>query len=402
MKNLIILALILLNTPLWSQQVDMARMNRNIEAAENIISSLMKGDHDSDNEFSFFGIAGRKQVEGTYLTGFGVLFTFTPSYGSPLLIHKTEKENGDKDVRIYLDGKVVIPDNKRNRRRPSRFQYEYEGDIDTIDLSKLFENVVQTFVKEYAYLLSQVPENEKIMLRMNRDRGGFRVSGIGRLSGDGERRAYSASIRKSDISTFQKGNMTEQRLYEKIEFSTPDDEEQNSNHKNLELLSNIFSDLYKSDMEGPLRLTGGVKYEKIEGLGAIYHLTIRPKYRGNGFRALSIDPEIIIKEELVYPDRGSGQSRDERKEEKEEQFLKDYPQFLEELKLNIVEYGSIVRELAKDEALIFKVEFCKGCDDNLPREIEITAKQSVLEGFRTNKLSLEQATSRLNVLETSE
>ena len=79
-----------------------------------------------------------------------------------------------------------------------------------------------------------------------------------------------------------------------------------------------------------------------------------------------------------------------------------YTPFLEDVKKQIVEYGSIVKDLEDKEALIFRIGFNDCRCKTRPDELEITAMRSTLEAYRKGKITLEEGVRQLKVKEEDE
>ena len=148
-----------------------------------------------------------------------------------------------------------------------------------------------------------------------------------------------------------------------------------------------------------------VSHEKINGLGAIYYIDMN-RYFGVTAPVITLRGkvdnvfEMSERDELPErPEEGEREYPRDDSDERKRELQEAYDSFLEDLKFNIIEYGSIVRELKTDEALIFKVRFDQR-RKVLPQEVEITAAEEILKDFRSSKVSLEQAAERLKVQET--
>ncbi|MBY0435197.1 MAG: hypothetical protein K2U26_13900 [Cyclobacteriaceae bacterium] len=77
-----------------------------------------------------------------------------------------------------------------------------------------------------------------------------------------------------------------------------------------------------------------------------------------------------------------------------------YPKFESELKENIIEYGRTLRSLKDDEQLVFNVKLtkCTGCA--IPSTLEVTIKNSALRDYSTGKSTKEATLAKLSVKKT--
>lgn len=400
MKYVITLGLLLFSLTLWAQKPDMERMKRDIEVGENILATLLEEEYEVYPSHTLF-IGNQRNVEGSYLEGFGILFSI--SSGRILrAIGRADRQSGRSQRNSSrgrgrssqsIDGiAITVPD---VRTRVSTGQASNWAD--TLDIESHFKEAVQSFAAEYAFLLRQLPSDEKIMIRYGGDQS--RILSWGTNVHVDRPGAYSAVIEKSDVDEFQSGRINQNQLSQRIKFTTEEDEPSKKD-RDLELLSGIFSRLYKSDLSANdlLKLRSSPNYEKIEGLGAVFDLSVgiknsiwsvyNPLLQLNGGNEV----DIIVGEEP--------ENKSDDKDKTADEIDAAYPDFLSDLKNNIIEYGGIVKDLASDEALIFRVNFfdCKGCKV-LPQKLEITAAQTTLDNYRKGKTNLSDAAGQLKITE---
>lgn len=397
MKNIILLLFILTGLPLAAQSVDMERMNRDIEVAENVLSALLQENRIRPSRSEFLLLGGAGGVEGSYLEGFGVLFTISGgSFPAALNLAYTIRA----DERRALGYAPAAPaDRERDRK----------AEADTISMEPYFREVATRFLADYAFTLRQLPDKEKIMIRYGNSLPGIMSRGEGpalvyRLTdGVGSRGGYSAMVKKSDVSALQSGSINREQFEKRIEFTTKSAGSDEAD-RDLVLLSGIFARLYKSDMSEDFALFGTPGFEQIPGLGAVFYLPMRTgrfTFSSNGVTLWRWAPPAgtVI---ATTPDKMKDEDKDEDEEEEDQaaKLEEAYPAFLKELKQNIVEYGGIVKNLTPGEALIFRVELpnCPDCE-KLPKKVEITARQSTLEAYRRGTTTLEAAAGQLKVVE---
>jgi predicted Zn-ribbon and HTH transcriptional regulator len=74
-----------------------------------------------------------------------------------------------------------------------------------------------------------------------------------------------------------------------------------------------------------------------------------------------------------------------------------YPIFENDLKENILDYARTVKSLGDNEQLVFNVKLtkCKGC--GIPRDIEVSVKNSVLKDYSSGKLDKNSALGKITV-----
>lgn len=393
MKYAIILITLTLTTGILNaQSLDKDRMQRDIEVMENILASLFQENEEGMVTPNLY-FANQHTIEGSYLEGFGVLFSVAPRFrfGAVQLDHNRIRREAIRGNAIVIpEGQRVIIDQE------GKIQTTAE---DSLATESRFRKVVEAFAVDYAYLLRLLPPNEKVMIRYG---GGpaqgepFVVwSGIA-SSTPGGGAVLSAVVSKADLDAFQNERITKEQLLSRIRFTT-DTGEVGEADRDLLLLSSIFSRLYKSDLSEEFFLNSSANFERIEGVGVVYYLTMGSKSRS---------PSIYFYDgsRLRTRERGgvvAPQPTDALPPEEEQEMAnleEAYPEFLKELKNNIIEYGSIVKNLAPGEALIFRIKLpsCEDCQ-SMPQKLEVTCRQATLENYRKNKITLEKAVGELVV-----
>lgn len=403
MKYTITFVLTICAAAILAQAPDMERMKRDIEVGENILASLLEEHTDGVKVYSsnlFFG--RHSKVEGSYLEDFGVLFTIAPSQALGAI--------GWSDGRYVIgDGAIAIT-TPESKGRGSRAEVMVAGERDSLSRQMKFQTVVETFATDYAYLMRQLPSGEKIMIRY----GGKPVSSgsFGVIAGAQTKNKFSAVIEKSDLDAYENDRLSKEQLLDRIKY-TFEEEGKTPEDRDLTLLTSIFSRLYQSDLSDNemFRLRGTPDYEQIEGLGAVIYLNVGSRFpmgkyfynynfngveimgrRRDGVRIYVPQPETD--EEAAMTVEEEADSREEDADDIDEAYL----EYMEDLKRNIVEYGSIVKNLEKNEALIFRVNFfeCHECEV-MPKKAEITVQQPTLEAYRKGNMDLEWAVDQLKI-----
>lgn len=381
------------------------KIMKDIEVAENILASLLKEEASSDGQYFLFSSGASNNVQGTYIKDFGALFTIGGRNGSfPLIIGQG---NGNYSYSYNLKGlaklKSELPyavniysEKDRDRKRDNADQKE----TDEVDVMAYFKSVAEEFIVNYGYVIRGIQPQEKILIRY----GTNRDNGIAIWHMDDEKELtngvlYTAMVLKSDIDALQKGNLTEEQLAGKIIYTEGEAEKEEGN-KDLKLMNSIFSRLYREDLSGTtcIRGSGTPKSEYIPDLGMVVQMDMNVRCRGDintRFNRLDFfrDGEVRGVAPLAEAD-----DKETKEGEIKENPDEEYPQFLQDLKQNIIEYGSIAKSLAKDEILVFKVAF-SGCRDCkvIPENLSITAKESTLTAYRQGSLSLEKAINQLSI-----
>lgn len=358
-----------------------AKMNRDIEVAEKILETLIE-EKIEEQAFTFFG---NQRVSGSYIADFGVLFTIAGnSLTNPIILTKGKK------ARLKSDKGVFYFDRTDGDNLP-------EEDPKDKEKSKAdFKNIVETFFFDYAYLLRALAPNDKIMIQYGGN--GLKFGGNFPILTHKQRnyQKYSATISKSAINQYKENK---QKLIEQIAYRFDESSATEDKDVELSLLSTVLKKLYQGSKEGELYIGGSPNYERIEGLGAIYHLSIRLGSHHRLFGLAHHNSRTIWEDGNLVIIRADEEKEQKEKSEKAKINLDQYyDQFIADLKNSIVDYGSIVKSLKNGEQLIFKLNF-PNCDDctKMPKRLEITAKKATLTAYRKDSISLEKAVSELVV-----
>ncbi len=371
-KNYIIFAL-LFTTNILVAQSD--RMTRDIEVAENILSTLVQ--QESNVRFG-------NNVEGTYIEGHGAMFTI--GRGSAVI--------AGNNVLVYGYGSTLDLRDKDKKKNPID-----QDSLRTATQANI-KNIMKIFLTDYAHLLGQLKPDEKILLRYGVKNvfSGNAITlsrtSVFTTSEDQENmpQELTAEISKSAIDDYRNGKLTKAQLEERIKFTEKTGNEKKDTE--LELLCTIFHRLYQGDLSKVAHMMRMPHYEKIEGLGAVLNMDFGMLVEGVGNNTIY----YFEGRDLVRPLRKRTEDDKNVEIEDEEDLKERYAQFKEGFLENIIEYGRTVKNLMPDEVLLFKLDIAHGCVEcGLPSAVELSVKKSVLEDYDKNKISLEQAIEKITV-----
>lgn len=391
-KTFLIASMLLLVGISYAQET---RMKRDIEVAENILATLIQQETDSR-----FGSG----IEGTYIEGQGALFTI--SKGSFL-------SYGYTIAGLRKDGVVVGRASKDRDRADaplSPMPERWEINVDSMNevMHEQLKAAMKTFMRDYAHLLTELTPNEKVIVRYNNDRQfPAMVYTTGSATGffnakekeDKETlKEITAEVEKASIDQYRNGQLSAKQFEERIKFKELTTS--NKSYADLELLSSIFNRLYQRDLTESFRIFGSPRYEKIEGLGVIYTMKFGEQssiLAGFPNEAIIVYNGRVTREQDVPRDKRSEAAESKAEKDEDHQAAEKYPGFIEGFKENIIEYGRTVKSLTAAEVLIFKINLdtCYECD--IPANVELSIKKSVLEAYDKNEISLEQAIAKITM-----
>lgn len=369
-----------------AQKVDLARMQRDIEVAENALQTLIKQQFVSQR--MFFPL----EIEGSYQEGFGVTFRLPPDYTTPMAI----SFSGDNDNIVILDGNAAGGGvwQYTGRERPDRARVEIQEDairlkeraktanrrinLDSMrnDYNLKVIEAAKNFLLDYNELISQLAPNERILITNQGDQPRMWVN---RYFSASKRSHISVDALKSDLLQYKQGKLSREQMLARI--SVVNTESVDAPEPDLELLSSIFNRLYRSDLSKTYFTDNSIYYERLKNFGAVYYMKV---YSSNQRDMLYYAMPTLKLDNLDQA------TRDKKVKEL-------YPAFETELKENMIEYGRMVKSLGDDEVLVFNVKLTR-CDNcGIPSSIEASVKGSVLKDFASGKLSKEAASAKVAI-----
>ncbi|MFM8911941.1 MAG: hypothetical protein ACKOE6_03335 [Flammeovirgaceae bacterium] len=383
----------------WAQvKLDEERMQRDIEVAENILSTLLRQQYDKR---SFFPM----EVRGSYRQGYGVtfqlpldntflvwsdnqavgstIFDWPGEFEAPVVIRNGTGNRASEEeiakVRANADrlrndqtrrNDIIVKGRARATAPGARGQKNLDSLRDQSS-AKMIEAAKQ-FLADYGDLLTQLAPNERIIITNRSEENQFWFNGMNMQS---RRNPYlTVEGLKSDITQLRQGKLSREQFINKLKVVNTEGE--NEMRPDLELLASIFNRLYRSDLSKTYFTQENTFYEKLKDFGVIYNMQVystNADYYGNGFDMPTLGLRGL-----------DAETRDQK--------VKDlYPVFAKNIKEDILEYGKTLRSLKDDESLIFNVKLtrCKGCQ--IPTWVEYSIKYSVLRDYNNGKISKEAA-----------
>jgi hypothetical protein len=356
------------------------RIKRDVEVAENVLSTLIR--QQMEKRSSFWPV----EVKGSYTAGYGVTlripyenwsFAFGVNTTAPA-VWRDDDRNGvtvisrDK-IREEIEAGQLDKEKLKAKRSTDRDSAREAYGERLLEASKMF-------LADYGDLIGLEP-NEKILITTKSERGGnytFAFAGDVNMKAP-KRKVISVEAVKADLSQYKQGKISRDQLIAKFKVLNSDVNEEMQ--PDLELLSTIFNRLYRSDLSKTFFTEGAPYYERLKDFGVTYFMQVYSSNIGdyNKYSMPTLDLSNLSQEE-----------RDKKVKEL-------YPAFEKDLKENILEYGRTLNSLKDEELLIFDVTLtkCKGC--GIPATVEFSVKASVLKEFGTGKLSKDAAIGKMNV-----
>ena len=376
LAGVIMLMMVLAVERAQAQKLDEERMTRDVKVAENVLATLIK--QKFDGKRMFFPLS----VTGTYQEGYGVTFSLPADYTTPIIFSFPSE-----DMVIIDDAQGVSTGEYRVQRRNRENDREFEwtlkdrrqANMDSLrDISneKIIE-AAKEFLADYGDMISQLKPEEKIVIT---NRGGNQprmwVTHMVKSPG---RNHLSIEMLKADLNSFRQNKLTRDQLLNKI--TVVNAEAVDEAEPDLELLSTIFSRLYRQDLSKTFFSEGNIYYERLKDFGAVYYMhTFSSNRTFNGTYDM---PTVDL--------------RDVDQATRDKKVKELYPLFEQELKENIVEYGRTVKSLGDDEVLAFNVRLTQCTECGIPSTLEVSVKSAVLKEYGNGKIDKNTALGKVQV-----
>ncbi len=370
-----------------AQKIDDERMRRDISVAENVLGTLIK--QQFSNQRTFFAL----EIKGNYQPGYGVTFSLPADYTTPIaftigsgmqngvVVYSDEfEEPATIDIRGSEDGsddRAVV--NGRNtyklkEKTKGRTRVDMDSIRDSYNL-KVIE-AAKEFILDYSDMISQLGPQERIVVT---NQGNQPRAWVGQYFNAPNRTHLSIEALKSDIAQYKAGKLTRAQADAKIKVVNT--ESTNAVEPDLELLSSIFSRLYRVDLSKTYFTEENIYYERLKDYGVIYYMQV---YSSSERDYKRFDMPTLNLQDVDQATRNK-------------KVGELYPAFERELKENVLEYGKTVKSLKDDEVLIFQVRLTRCASCGIPSSLEISVKGSVLKDVNAGKLDKNAALAKLIV-----
>jgi hypothetical protein len=370
-----------------AQKIDDERMRRDISVAENVLGTLIK--QQFSNQRTFFAL----EIKGNYQPGYGVTFSLPADYTTPIaftigsgmqngvVVYSDEfEEPATIDIRGSEDGsddRAVVNGRstyKLKEKTKGRARVDMDSLRDSYNL-KVIE-AAKEFILDYSDMISQLGPQERIVVT---NQGNQPRAWVGQYFNAPNRTHLSIEALKSDIAQYKAGKLTRTQAEAKIKVVNT--ESTNVIEPDLELLSSIFSRLYRVDLSKTYFTEENIYYERLKDYGVIYYMQV---YSSSERDYKRFDMPTLNLQDVDQATRNK-------------KVGELYPAFERELKENVLEYGKTVKSLKDDEVLIFQVRVTRCASCGIPSSLEISVKGSVLKDLNAGKLDKNAALAKLIV-----
>jgi hypothetical protein len=369
-----------------AQKIDDERMRRDISVAENVLGTLIK--QQFSNQRTFFQL----EIKGNYQQGYGVTFSLPADYTTPIaftlgsgngvVVYSDEfEEPATIDIRGSEDGsddRAVV-----NGRNTYKLKEKTKGRTRGVDMDSIRDaynlkviEAAKEFILDYSDMISQLGPQERIVVT---NQGNQPRAWVGQYFNAPNRTHLSIEALKSDIAQYKAGKLTRAQADAKIKVVNT--ESTNAVEPDLELLSSIFSRLYRVDLSKTYFTEENIYYERLKDYGVIYYMQV---YSSSERDYKRFDMPTLNLQDVDQATRNK-------------KVGELYPAFERELKENVLEYGKTVKSLKDDEVLIFQVRLTRCASCGIPSSLEISVKGSVLKDVNAGKMDKNAALAKLIV-----
>jgi hypothetical protein len=265
--------------PAWCQKVDDERMVRDIEVAENVLGTLIK--QQFEKQKMFFPL----EIKANYQPGYGVTFYLPADYTTPIVftldgadnfiwreqriqgpgVNYTYDEYDDESSdeqpeQAGKKGTLSLKDKRKEKKQLDMDSVRDAYNLKVIDAAK-------TFVADYGDMITQLAPTERIIVSNQGDRP---RAWVGQYFNSPKRSHLSIEAMKSDLSQYKQGKLTREQLFSKIKVINTETVE--TVEPDLELLSSIFSRLYRPDLSKTFFIQDNIYFERLKDYGVIYYM----------------------------------------------------------------------------------------------------------------------------------
>ncbi len=387
---------------LHAQKIDMQRMNQDINIMEGVLNEMFQKVY-NHSDLTAFGYE-YKNVQGTYLQDYGVIFQINPSYTFIKFVGNNDKK--DTSDSHHITKETII-------------------------------NKIVDFLENYGPTIHQLNSNERIMVLFNGvDKPGIRVfkaSGKKMKGLSQHIPVISVIAKKSDLTAYQHGDITKKDFSQRIAISSQKSGKNKS--QDLKIFANILKTAFKNSADNEFKISGDIDYQHISNFGALFSFSID---YGGGFEYLSshdgtfthgIKP-IIIKDlnndssrvhkidslrQVIILHNGKRRKAIQKRlagiqkriakyqkiaNKKRDQQTADIKNalhsFINNLKKYIVDYGGTLKSIPSNQNVMLSVKVNESVA-NIPEQLVLQVKKSVLGAASRGNISRKKAMDKIRV-----
>lgn len=401
------------------EDFDEEKMKRDLEIAKNVLGTLIKTGSDS-----FFG---SNAIEATYIKDYGVVLTIPehlvyfhdntswsvevpPMPPMPEIAPDIDMDiQFDNEVDVEVDDELLQEREKaradmekareearRAREDVRRQQEEIRAErAEARERQRIYvenasenevdwEKIAITFFTDYADLIGQLQPSEKIVINKKSPHREFVFIWRDDESTQTARpqsNNLSAEVTRKDITEYKSGKIDRPEFVERIKISKA---EAPKKIADLEMFISIYDRFFGRDLTKSYYSRGNPTYEMLDGFGVVFHLNATSPNRSTG-------------NVRIYSYRNGSTTQVQSSGEDEKDDL--YPQFKDEIKDFLLDYGRTIRSLKEGDKVMLdiKIDGCRNCE--VPEKLEVSTDYVNLMKYDQQKISKEKALEKIEMKE---
>ncbi|MBX2816370.1 MAG: hypothetical protein KTR24_10240 [Saprospiraceae bacterium] len=363
MKYIISIAFCLVASICSSQTVDQERITRDLEVAAEVLTTLLEQQRE-DRRNGFW----HSSIDVHHTEGVGAVFTIPRNRFGGQFPAIVIQDDDNTQERIVIEEKLAAAQVATGLR----------GEEDDEDLSAHIIEAAKVFLTDYGSLLRNLDASERVIIKTAtsnlHNRFVFHIGGRGQQEArfhHGGRVEISTHV--ADILAHESGNIDDQSFADRIEIKEIEESE-DVREPELDVFGSIIYRLFREDFSKTYYMDSHPYYDRLSDFGVTYQVKV--------YSSSSEDGRHYI------PTLGK---RDLTQEQRDHLVNGLYDQFVQDFKQNVLDYGHTLRSIDDDEAVIFVINLteCKNCE--MPKEIELSVKKSILDGYRKGSIPLDRA-----------
>jgi hypothetical protein len=373
-------------TPLYGQDIDRERMQRDLNIMESVLNEMFQSTWENRaNNVQIFRLGNGEHVQGIYIEDYGVLFTVRG--GTPSIITFLNSEDREKKS---------LSENSNNQ-------------VTKEDIIKRITH----FLGNYGSTIGQLGSNEKVTImftdKVNRHspvytllsdkRGDINVN-----PNTNPLPTILVTAKVSDLQAYRKDQFDEAEFSNRLNVLTIEEDE--NKYRDLKVMAKILETSFEDNEDNSFGIRGSVNYTYINDLGALFYLDAS---YGSGLFGLNIAVSKIRKElqnftkseslSVSFDDEETSLSSSNANDKKLTKELNAaYDDFISTLKETVVDYGRTLKSVKSDEQVYVSISLSTVGDD-LPERVDLQIKKSALDAYDKGKMSREQAMQQITVQE---
>ena len=374
--------------PVKAQDVDKNRMQRDINIMENILQEMFKtsweahGNNVRVHSNHLFRLDRDDDINGTYVPGYGVIFTIPG--GPPGFVLSSD---ADGEGFSY------------------HFQYGDEQQEAKVTQQTITNKIVE-FLRDYGPTMGQLANGDRVTIIYKANNPRFKLEMIQISDKKRMQRQQIPTISvvasQDDLQSYRRGDLSSDQFQERVEISTAST--QKNQQMDLKVMANIFETAFKETDDKEFHISGSVDYVVLNNFGALFSFNIAQGNRfsdlAKAFRGIAENLGSVLDADSAKVKSISINHNDDVPDNKlEKEAQQDLDKFITNLKSYIIDYGPTLRSVESDKQVLISITV-NATFGSLPDRIDLQVSKSVLEKINRGSISRNEAIEQIQVRES--